>query len=48
MCATQAELADTTVTGEMDPRFLLTPDSLDEYRHPEDLCPPAWAERYES
>jgi len=33
---------------EMDPRFLLPPlDPRDEFRHPEDFNPPAWAERYE-
>lgn len=48
VCETQAALADTPDTGESDSRLLLPPrDSRDEYRHPHDFCPPAWAERYE-
>lgn len=48
ICATRLELADMPDTGAMDERFLLPPrDVRDEYRHPEDFNPPAWAERYE-
>jgi hypothetical protein len=48
VCETQAELADTQDTGEIDPRFLLTQDVRDEHRHAEDFNPPAWIERHET
>jgi hypothetical protein len=47
VCATEAELANTPELT-LGARWLLPPrDVRDEWTHPDDFNPPAWAERYE-